>query len=110
MSGGDVSDEPTPWELQRALAAMRQDLREGFKSVNDRLDRVPTSDLMAAWQARYDQQLADIRRDVAEIQEDRKHEARERAKASRAAMGALVTAFVAPIVVAVIMRMILGGG
>lgn len=91
------------------MAELRQDLREGFKSVNDRLDRVPTQDLLAVWQARYDQQLADVRADVAEIQEDRKHEARERAKATRAAMGALVTAFVAPIVVAVILRLVLGG-
>lgn len=104
-----MTDEPTGWELQRAMAELRQDLREGFKSVNDRLDRVPTQDLLAVWQARYDQQLADVRADVAEIQEDRKHEARERAKANRAAMGALVTAFVAPIIVAVILRMILGG-
>lgn len=91
------------------MAELRQDVRDGFRSMNERLDRVPTQDLMAAWQARYDQQLADLRADVAEIQEDRKHEARERAKASRAAMGALVTAFVAPIVVAVILRLVLGG-
>lgn len=104
-----MSDEPTGWELQRAMAELRQDLRDGFKSVNERLDRAPTSDLLAVWQASHEQQLADVRADVAEIQEDRKHEARERAKASRAAMGALVTAFIAPIVVAVILRLVLGG-
>ena len=104
-----MSDEPTGWELQRAMEQMRQDLRDGFRAMNERLDRVPTSDLFSAWQARYDQQLSDLRTDVAEIQEDRKHEARERAKASRAAVGALVTAFVAPIVVAVILRLVLGG-
>ena len=104
-----MSDEPTGWELQRAMAELRQDVRDGFKAMNERLDRVPTQDLFTAWQTRYDQQLADVRADVAEIQEDRKHEARERAKASRAAMGALITAFVAPIVVAVILRLVLGG-
>lgn len=104
-----MSDEPTPWELQRALEQLRQDLREGFRSVNDRLDRVPTSDLMAAWQARYDQQLADVRKDVAEIQEDRKLEARQRMATHRAAIGAIVTAVIAPILVGIVLRMILGG-
>lgn len=104
-----MTDEPTGWELQRAMEQLRVDLRDGFRAMNERLDKVPTSDLFAAWQTRYDQQLTDLREDITGIQEDRKHEARERAKANRAAVGALVVAIVAPIVVAVISRMILGG-
>lgn len=104
-----MSDEPTAWELQRALEQLRTDLRDGFGSMNARLDRVPTSDLLAVWQARYDQQLGDVRKDVAKLQEDRELEARQRMATHRAAVGAIVTAVIAPILVGIVLRLVLGG-
>lgn len=91
------------------MELLRTDLREGFKSMNDRLDRVPTQDLLAAWQANYDRQLGDVRKDVGKLQEDRELEARQRMATHRAAIGAIVTAVVGPILVDIVIRVVLGG-
>lgn len=104
-----MTDEPTGWELRRSLDQILEEQREMRRELNARFDRVVTADLFAAHVDAENRRIADAEAEIAAIQEDRKHEGRERAKATRAAMGALVTAFIAPIIVAVILRLVLGG-
>lgn len=50
--------EPSPGELLRMYQQLREDTRRGFESVNERLDKMPTSELfmahLSAWQRQLD--------------------------------------------------------
>ncbi|GAB3209824.1 hypothetical protein GCM10027294_25750 [Marinactinospora endophytica] len=100
-----MSDEPSAWELQRSLADMRTDLREGFAQVNARLDRVVSSDLFSAYQVQVAQRFAEVEKDLAtlqtEVTEERKahreeHRADERQRAADRKW--VMSAIVVPIV------------
>ncbi len=57
-------DAPGGWELQRALEQIRQDNRDGFASVNARLDKLVTTDAFSAEQRRVDDRLKDLADDI----------------------------------------------
>jgi hypothetical protein len=66
-----MTDEPGGWELKRALADHRTDMREGFKSINERLDRLVSSDAYMADQRRVDDRLKELADDIAAEQRSR---------------------------------------
>lgn len=66
-----MTDEPGGWELKRALAEQRTDLREGFKAINERLDRLVSSDAYLADQRRVDDRLKELADDIATEQRAR---------------------------------------
>jgi hypothetical protein len=96
-----LPDAPTPWELQRALAAIREDMREHFKSLNQRLDRNVSVELFNAFQEAMQAKFADAEKDIAEIKAARDAEARQRAERSaqdrRLIFTAVFTAVLAPL-------------
>lgn len=53
-----MADEiPTPGELGRMIAALRDTQRDGFAAINARLDRLVTNELYAAEQRRVDDRI-----------------------------------------------------
>lgn len=93
-----MPDEPTPtaWEHQRALTDLRQDLRDGFRSLNERFDRVVSAEVFEAFRREYERRMAEVEKDVAAQAEDRKAEAKQRA-ADRKWLIALAVGMVAPL-------------
>lgn len=65
-----MADEPTPWEHQRTLAAIREDMREGFKGLNLRLDRVVSIELFNAHLESERSRHEEHEKDIAEIKRD----------------------------------------
>ena len=61
-----MTEPPGGWELQRSLEQLRADSREGFKGLNERLDKLVSQDAFQAEQRRRDEQIADLRADIAE--------------------------------------------
>lgn len=60
-----VHDEPGGWELRRALDETRKDMRDGFAGLNQRLDKLVSTDAFNAEQRRVDERLKDIADDLA---------------------------------------------
>lgn len=58
--------EPGGWELRRAMEQLRSDSREGFASLNARLDKVVSADAFAAEQRRVDDKLKDLAADISD--------------------------------------------
>jgi hypothetical protein len=58
-------DEPGGWELRRALDETRKDMRDGFAQLNQRLDKLVTTDAFNAEQRRVDDRLKDLADDIA---------------------------------------------
>lgn len=67
MSG----EAPGGWELQRAVEQLREDSKAGFSQLNQRLDRLVTTDAFAAEQRRVDDRLKDLADDIASERADR---------------------------------------
>ena len=98
--------EPTLWELQRAIAQMRDDQRDGIAqlradlrgdiaALTARLEQVVTKDVYLADQRATSQRMEVLERDLAAEISDRED---DQAKAA-AGRRWLVGAFVAPLVV-----------
>lgn len=69
-----MADEPGGWELKRSHEQLRQDMRDGFNGLGQRLDKVVTAEAFAAEQRRVDDKLRDQAEDIA-------HERQQRAEA-----------------------------
>jgi hypothetical protein len=92
-----VADEPTPWELQRTLAAIREDMREGFKGINLRLDRNVSVELFNAHQEAERSRHEEHEKDIAEIKAEREAEKNQRASDRRLIFMAVFTSVLAPL-------------
>jgi hypothetical protein len=92
-----VPDAPTPWELQRTLAAFREDMREGFKGLNQRLDRNVSVELFNAEMAAARGRFEDHEKDIAEIKAERDAEKNQRASDRRLIFMAVFTSVLAPL-------------
>lgn len=80
-----MPDERTPngWELQRALADLRQDFRDSVHSINTRFDKVVSAEVFAAFVREYERRVAEVEKDVANFAADRKADAEDRKSESR---------------------------
>lgn len=92
-----MPDAPTPWELQRTLAAIREDMREGFKGLNQRLDRNVSVELFNAFQEVVQAKFSEQATDIAEIKAARDAEAKQRASDRRLILAAVFTSVLAPL-------------
>lgn len=84
---------PGPWELRRAIDQIRDDQREGFASINSRLDRLVSADAFAAEQRRMDEKIAGERQrtdeKIAALTDDLTKEAAARKEGDQAQQSAL---------------------
>lgn len=53
-----MTTEPTTGEVARRVDALKEEMREGIRGLNERLDKMPTSQLLTAYLAKTD---ADVR-------------------------------------------------
>jgi hypothetical protein len=60
-----MADEPGGWELKRSHEQLRQDMRDGFNQLGQRLDKVVTAEAFAAEQRRVDDKHRDLADDIA---------------------------------------------
>jgi len=64
--GGLMADEPTAWELQRSQEQIRADVREGFKGLNARLDKLVSSETLGLVTHRVDERIDALTQALAE--------------------------------------------
>lgn len=62
-----MTEEPRPTELSRRIDELRDEFRDGMKSLNERLDRMPTSELLTAYLAKSDSEMRGMREDIDEV-------------------------------------------
>ena len=60
-------EEPRPAELSRRIDDIRDEFREGLKGLNERLDRMPTNDLLTAYLASTNGQVEGLRTGLSEL-------------------------------------------
>ncbi len=65
-----VTEPPNNSELSRRLDDQRSEMREGFRGLYERLDKVPTNELLLAYLAKTDAEVATVKEDVTEIKRD----------------------------------------
>jgi hypothetical protein len=113
-----LADEPTPWEHQRTLAAIREDMREGFKGLNLRLDRVVSIELFNAHlesergrHEEHEKDISEIKRDIEAIRELFKEATAKRTTDWKQALynGLLPAAFLAVTLLVTILLAFKGG-
>lgn len=85
-------EPPNNSELSRRLDDQRSEMREGFRGINERLDKVPTNELLLAYLAKTDGEVATVKEDVAEIKTDLAGFKKSIAEARRWGMGAAISA------------------
>jgi hypothetical protein len=84
-------DEPTGWEMKRAMEAMDRAMRDGLAQINARLDKLVSQDAFQAEQRRRDDQYATLMADIADEKAERvaaieaEKRARERGDAAQQA-------------------------
>lgn len=72
-----MADEaPTNWELKRNYETLRADMRDGFDSVNRRLDKMPSSEVFTALLDGLQRRITAVEQDVAADQQNRRSDRR----------------------------------
>ncbi|MFE3577954.1 hypothetical protein [Streptomyces vinaceus] len=97
------NQDPTPWELLRAVQQLRDDLRADFAALASRLEQMVTKDVYAADQRAAEQRIGTLEGDLDELREQREREATDARTNRRLALSALV----APVVVALLVAVLL---
>lgn len=100
-----MPDAPSPWELQRAYEALRNDMRTGFDAVNRRLDLFPSKELMAAFVDAANRRITDLEKSMnaAQTKQDQ-----DRRMVHGALLGAALSLLVT-VIVGVLMASRVGG-
>ncbi|MGW3651082.1 hypothetical protein [Streptomyces sp. NPDC000878] len=96
--------DPTPWELLRAMQQMRDDLRADFAALGARLAEMVTKIQYDADRRADELRMKGLEEDIAAIKRERDREHQEARNVRRLAL----TALVAPIVVGVIVAAVTG--
>ncbi len=86
-----MPDEPTNWELKRNYEGLRADMRDGFNQINQRLDKMPSSEVFAALLQNLERRVHDVEQDFANDQARRVSDRRLVVGAVLAAIGTLLT-------------------
>ncbi|MEU2592371.1 hypothetical protein ABZ649_04695 [Streptomyces albidoflavus] len=100
------SQDPTPWELLRALQQMRDDLRGDFAQFTARLAEMVTRIQYEADRRADDLRVSALEADLQEVREDRDRERQQAAANRRLAVTALVAPLLVTIVGALLLAMI----
>lgn len=96
--------DPTPWELLRAMRQMRDDLRADFAALGSRLAEMVTKIQYEADRRTDELRIKAIEDDIAQIQREREAERQDARGVRRLAL----TALIAPIAVGVIVAIVTG--
>jgi hypothetical protein len=92
--------DPTPWELLRAMQQMRDDLRSDFAALGARLAEMVTKIQYEADRRTDEVRIAAVEDDIAAMQREREAERQEARSVKRLALTALVAPVVAGVLVA----------
>ncbi len=65
-----TAEEPRPAELARRVDDVRDEVRALARSLNERLDKVPTTDLLTAYLAKTDAEVAEMKRQAQEAKDE----------------------------------------
>lgn len=77
-------EEPRPSELSRRMDDFRDEFRTALKGIIERLDKVPTTDLLTAYLAKTDGEVAALKREIREVKDEHaKDEAELRAEIAK---------------------------
>ncbi|MFH9227660.1 hypothetical protein [Streptomyces lydicus] len=95
--------DPTPWELLRAMQQMRDDLRSDFAALGARLAEMVTKIQYEADRRADELRIKAVEEDIAVIQRERTAERQEARTVRRLAL----TALVAPVAVGVIVAIVI---
>jgi hypothetical protein len=79
------------------MSSIREDMRDGFKGLNQRLDRNISVDVFKGFQDAMYAKFGEIEKDVAEIKAARETEAKQRASDRRLILAAVFTSVLAPL-------------
>lgn len=104
-----MPDEPTAGELARIGDRLRADMRDGFNSINARLDKLPSSELVTQLVANLEHRVREAESKVARVEKDAenkitrleddiKDERKARAADRRLVIGAVLAGVVSVIV------------
>ncbi|UUU35794.1 hypothetical protein JIX56_41420 [Streptomyces sp. CA-210063] len=96
--------DPTPWELLRAMQHMRDDLRADFAALGARLAEMVTKIQYDADRRTDELKIKAVEDDIAAMKRERETERQEARNVRRLA----VTALVAPVAVGVIVAIVTG--
>ncbi|MFM9760815.1 hypothetical protein [Streptomyces scabiei] len=96
--------DPTPWELLRAMQQMRDDLRADFAAFSARLAEMVTKIQYDADRRTDEVRIKAVEDDIAQMQRERETERQEARGVRRLAL----TALVAPVMVGVIVAIVTG--
>ncbi|GGY12900.1 hypothetical protein [Streptomyces djakartensis] len=96
--------DPTPWELLRAMQQMRDDLRSDFAALGARLAEMVTKIQYEADRRTDELRIKAVEDDIAQIQRERESERQDARGVRRLAL----TALIAPVVVGVIVAAVTG--
>lgn len=105
-----MPDAPTPGELQRSIADIRQDLRERYAALGVRLDGMVTN---AVWQAHIDttrREHDELGKDIAALEARLDADQRQRAADRRLILMALFTSILAPLALLVVQTLLRSKG
>ncbi|HEY9415886.1 MAG TPA: hypothetical protein VIQ30_14075 [Pseudonocardia sp.] len=97
-----MPDEPTNWELKRNYEGLRADMRDGFNQINQRLDKMPSSEVFTALLSGLERRVHDVEEDIANDKQDRKAD-------KRLVIGALATGAIS-ILVSIITNLLAARG
>ena len=96
--------DPTPWELLRAMQQMRDDLRSDFAALGARLAEMVTKIQYEADRRTDELRIKAVEDDIAQIQRERESERQDARGVRRLAL----TALIAPVVVGLIVAAVTG--
>ncbi|MFD9792085.1 hypothetical protein ACFWXK_14165 [Streptomyces sp. NPDC059070] len=96
------TQDPTPWELLRAMTQLRDDLRADLATFTDRLTEMVTKIQYDADRRTDELRLKALEGELADLRRGREQERLERRANRRLA----VTALIAPVVVGVLLALV----
>lgn len=97
-----MPDEPTPGELRRSLADVREDLRERYAAVNQRIDTMVPAPVFNAHTAEARREHDDLAKDIAAVLARVEADQRQRSADRRLVFMALFTSIIAPLLLLVL--------
>ncbi|MFE9553121.1 hypothetical protein ACFYOD_06515 [Streptomyces sp. NPDC006703] len=96
------TQDPTPWELLRAMTQLRDDLRADLATFTDRLTEMVTKIQYDADRRTDEIRLRSLENELVDLRREREQEGQERRANRRLA----ITALIAPIVVGVLLALV----
>lgn len=85
------TEPPTIGEVSRRVDDLRSEVRDGNRGIHERLDKMPTNELLLAYLAKTDSEVAGLKEDVTEMRSDLVGFKKSIADARRWGIGAVIS-------------------